>query len=116
MHWLVNQKVKDAYALPTIEERIDSLAGSKYFRKLDLRSGYWQVGIKETEKQKTAFSVSSLGFFECDCMVFGLINAPATFRGLWNRHEVELYYIPIPCDKELIQEKRYVEKLNLKKI
>ena len=36
-------------ALARIEERIDSLAGSKYFRILDLSSGYWQVGIKEAE-------------------------------------------------------------------
>ena len=51
MDWLDNQIVKDAYALARIEERIDSLAGSKYFRILDLSSVYWQVGIKEAEIQ-----------------------------------------------------------------
>ena len=45
---LNNRTVKDAYSLPRIEETIYTLAGSKYFSKLDLRSGYWQVGIKKS--------------------------------------------------------------------
>ena len=76
---LNNQTVKDAYYLPRIEETIDTLSGSKYFSKLDLRSGYWQVGVKESDKMKTAFSVGPLGFFECNRMAFGLCNAPASF-------------------------------------
>ena len=55
-----------------IEETIDSLSASKYFSKLDLRSGYWQVGIEEADKHKTAFSAGPLGFFECKRMAFGL--------------------------------------------
>ena len=58
--------VKDAYSLPRIEESIDTLSGSRYFSKLDLRSGYWQVPIKEC-----AFSVGPLGFWECNRMAFG---------------------------------------------
>ena len=62
---------KDAYSLPRIEETIYSLSGAKYFPKLDLRSGYWQIGIKEADKHKTAFAVGPLGFFECNRMAFG---------------------------------------------
>ena len=61
---LNNRTVKDAYYLPRIEETIDTLSGSKYFSKLDLRSGYWQVGVKESDKMKTAFSVGPLGTTE----------------------------------------------------
>lgn len=88
---LNNRTVKDAYALPRIEETIDCLAGSKYFTKLDLRSGYWQVPIKESDKAKTAFSVGPLGFFECNRMAFGLTNAPATFQRLMERCMGELH-------------------------
>ena len=88
---LNNRTVKDAYSLPRIEETIDTLAGSKYFSKLDLRSGYWQVGTKEADKHKTAFSVGPVGFFECNKMAFGLTNAPATFQRLMERCMGELH-------------------------
>ena len=79
---LNNKTIKDAYSLPRSTEVMDSLIGSKYFSKLDLRSGYWQVEIKEEDKHKTAFTVGPLGFYECNRMAFGLTNAPATFQRL----------------------------------
>lgn len=88
---LNNRTVKDAYALPRIEETIDSLVGSRFFSKLDLRSGYWQVAMKEQDKCKTAFQVGPLGFFECNRMAFGLTNAPATFQRLMERCMGELH-------------------------
>ena len=82
--------IGDAYSLPRIGETIDSLSGSKYFSKLDLRSGYWQVGIKEADKHKTAFSAGPLGFFESKRLAFGLTNALATFQRLMGRCMGEL--------------------------
>lgn len=82
---LNSRTIKDAYSLPRIEETMDSLAGSKYFSKLDLRSGYWQVEIKEEDKYKTAFTVGPLGFYECNRMAFGLTNAPGSFQRLMER-------------------------------
>ena len=79
---LNNRTVKDAYSLPRVNDTIDTLIGSKYFSKLDLRSGYWQVEIDEADKYKTAFTVGNIGFFECNRMAFGLTNAPATFQRL----------------------------------
>jgi hypothetical protein len=79
---LNNLTVKDAYALPRIDETLDTLSGAQWFSKLDLRSGYWQVELAEEDKHKTAFSVGNLGFYECNRMPMGLSNAPATFQRL----------------------------------
>jgi transposase InsO family protein len=79
---LNSRTVKDAYALPRIEETLDVLKGASLFSSLDLKSSYWQVEIAEEDKMKTAFSVGSLGFYECNRMPFGLTNAPATFQRL----------------------------------
>ena len=78
---LLNSKTrKDAYMLPRFDDIIDTIGGAKYFSKLDLRSGYWQVEVEEQDKAKTAFTVGNIGFFECNRMSFGLTNAPATFQ------------------------------------
>ena len=62
---LNSRTVKDAYNLPRVDDTIDTLIGSKYFSKLDLRSGHWQVKVDEADKHKTAFTVGNMGFFEC---------------------------------------------------
>ena len=82
---LKNRTIRDAYYLLRIEETNDTLPGSQYFFKLDLRSVYWQVSIKEAEKHKPAFSMGLLGIFKCNRMAFGLCNAPASFQRLMDR-------------------------------
>ena len=74
--------IKDAYSLPCIDETLDCLGGTVIFTSLDLKSGYWQVEMDEESKALTAFTVSPLGFYECERMPFGLTNAPATFQHL----------------------------------
>ena len=110
---LNNRTVKDAYYLPRIEETIDTLSWSKYFSKLDLRSGYWQVGVKESDKMKTAFSVGPLGFFECNRMAFGLCNSPASFQRLteWCMGELHLRECLIYLDDIIIFSKTFDEHL-----
>jgi hypothetical protein len=70
----------DAYPLPRIEEALDIMSGSTLFSSLDLRSGYWQIPVKEEDRSKTAFTAGPMGHWEFDRMAFGLVNAAATFQ------------------------------------
>lgn len=76
---LNNQTIKDAYALPNIEEAFSALTGSKWFSVMDLKSGYYQVEVEEEDKPKTAF-VTPMGFWEFNRMPQGVTNAPSTFQ------------------------------------
>ena len=71
--------VKNSYLLPLISTLLDKLKGAKYFTKLDLRSGYNNVRIKDGDQWKAAFKTSR-GLFEPMVMFFGLCNSPATFQ------------------------------------
>ena len=82
--------IKDAHAIPRIDDTLHLLAGAKYFSTLDLKAGYWQVELREEDKAKTAFQVGPLGFYEANRMPFGLCNAPATFQRLMERCMGEL--------------------------
>ena len=82
LHELNNRTVKDGYSLPRIEDTLDCLHGVVWFSTLDLKSRYWQVELEEEAKPLTASTMGPLGFWECECMPFGLTHAPATFQRL----------------------------------
>lgn len=70
---------KDSYPLPRIRDVIDNMQGTEYWTTLDAASAYWSIPVAETDKEKTAFSVSR-GKFEFNVMPFGLCNAGASYQ------------------------------------
>jgi hypothetical protein len=75
--------VKNKYSLPRIDDLFDQLRGACVFSKIDLRSGYHQLKVRECDIPKTAF-VSRYGLYEFTVMSFGLTNAPAYFIYMMN--------------------------------
>ena len=105
--------VKDSHPLPRICETLESLAGTAHYTTIDMNSGFWQVPMDDESKQYTAFTLGSMGLYECECMPFGLCNAPPTFPRLMLNclGELNLTYCLIYLDDVIISSRTEEEHL-----
>ena len=76
--------IKNRYPLSRIDDLFDQLRGARVYSKIDLRIGYHQLRVRETDIPKTAFR-KGYGHFEFTVMPFGLTNAPAEFMDIMHR-------------------------------
>ena len=83
-HKLNDVTIKNKYPLPKIEELFDQLSGARVFSKIDLRTDYHQLKVRDMDILKTTF-ITRYGLFEYTVMSFGLTNAPVYFMNLMNK-------------------------------
>ena len=76
--------IKNRYPLRRIDDLFDQLRGARVYSKIDLRTGYHQLRVRDTDIPKTAF-MTRYGHFEFTVMPFGLTNAPIAFMDLMHR-------------------------------
>ncbi|GBC09217.1 hypothetical protein RclHR1_00870008 [Rhizophagus clarus] len=110
--------IPDAYPLPRIDELLERYQTAKWFTSVDLASGFHQVEMEETDKEKTAF-ICSEGLYEFNVMPFGLRNAPGTFQRMMDKilreyigNFVEIYIDDIMIySKNLEEHIEHIEKV-----
>ena len=110
LHFCINFRrlnaltVKDSHPLPRICETLESLAEAAHYSTFDLNSGFWQVPMDEESKQYTAFTLGSMGLYECESMPFRLCNAPPAFQRLMQNclGELNLTYCLIYLDDVIV--------------
>ena len=115
---LISLTVKDSHPLPHICETLESLAGAAHYSTFDMNSGFWQVPMDEESKQYTAFTLGSMGLYECESMPFGLCNTPPTFQRLMLNclGELNLTYCLIYLDDVIIfsqTEEEHLERMRV---
>ncbi|PIK58475.1 hypothetical protein BSL78_04608 [Apostichopus japonicus] len=74
----------DPEPIPNIEDLMSRISAGRYFSKLDLTKGYWQIPVTECDKDKTAF-VTTEGLYQFTVLPFGMVNAPAAFTRMMRR-------------------------------
>jgi hypothetical protein len=104
--------IKNRYPLPRIDDLMDQLVGARVFSKIDLRSGYHQIKVKDEDMQKTAFR-TRYGHYEYEVMPFSVTNAPGVFMEYMNRifHAFLDKFVVVFIDDILIYSKTEEENI-----
>jgi hypothetical protein len=113
-HALNEVTVKNKYLLPKIDDMFNQLHGVCVFSKINLRSGYHQLKIRECDISKTAF-ISRYGLYEYTVLSFGLTNALAYFMYLMNKVFMEYLdkFVVVFIDDILVYSRSEEEHLQL---
>ena len=75
--------VRDVYPLPVMDDLIGQLDGANYYSSIDLEAGFWQIGVAECDRPKTAFMTPD-GLYQFRRLPFGLQASPPNFQRLMN--------------------------------
>jgi RNase H-like domain found in reverse transcriptase/Reverse transcriptase (RNA-dependent DNA polymerase) len=103
---------KDSHPIPRTDTIFDKFNGSKWYSTMDMASGFWQIEMKEEDREKTAF-ITHEGLYEWLVMPFGLTNAPATFQRTMQLVLEELFYTiaPVYIDDIIVHSKTFEEHI-----
>jgi len=107
---VIKLTVFDPEPMPTAEELFQKLNGDKYFSKIDLSKGYWQITIPEEDIPKTAF-VTPDGLYEFLKMPFGMVNSAATLKRAMKRLLKDLPNVKFYWDDILVHTRMWEEHL-----